>query len=553
MTASRLYALAGLAALVISAGALAAPAAAPGQKSLGQNLGGEACHANGVAASGRPLDIKCGASTDIVGRLRVANLAAALPSDQAARRDAILRNVKAMPGGLGANEQTTCDAGHWLGAGDTALLICTLNSNSWPRIVVVSAIDRTLYKAEGLPTLLPVLQAAIAGASGHAASQAETDAGVRALEAKLPKDVVRSSGADFSSYKHFVELGRLYGGGNNFAGAENAYRQALNIETRLFGVNSVTVGETTAELALQVSNQGRFQEAADLFNRASPLIEGSASASARARLASYRALDAANQRKYADALTYARAATAERRSEITAQSAGQGADAALTGTGVSRGELAHSLRIEAGMALRLDDTAGARAAAEEALWIVSQEPGLPLWWRPEVISLMADINERDGRVVAAERDYKDALALDRKLFGDTAPTAIAALKLGRFYSGQQVYPASVAAYRQAFTILAKDRIARSQVVPEQIAPFIGAAEGLAKNDPAQRASLETEMFRAGQYVNSDVADQTIARAAARQAAGNSQLAAMIREAQDAARLRDNARIDLAAEFAKPND
>ena len=33
------------------------------------------------------------------------------------------------------------------------------------------------------------------------------------------------------------------------------------------------------------------------------------------------------------------------------------------------------------MALRLDDIAGAQAAAEEALWIISLEPGLALWWR----------------------------------------------------------------------------------------------------------------------------------------------------------------------------
>ena len=37
------------------------------------------------------------------------------------------------------------------------------------------------------------------------------------------------------------------------------------------------------------------------------------------------------------------------------------------------------------MALRLGDTASAQAAAEEALWIISDEPGLPLWWRPDMV------------------------------------------------------------------------------------------------------------------------------------------------------------------------
>ena len=40
----------------------------------------------------------------------------------------------------------------------------------------------------------------------------------------------------------------------------------------------LAVGETLAELALQVSNQGRFDEAAALFRRATPIIEGSQSA-----------------------------------------------------------------------------------------------------------------------------------------------------------------------------------------------------------------------------------------------------------------------------------
>ena len=260
----------------------------------------------------------------------------------------------------------------------------------------------------------------------------------------------------FLNYKQYVELGRLYAGANNFAGAENAYRRALELETRLFGPDSVAVGEAIAELALQVSNQARFAEAAELFHRAAPIIEGSSSATARSRLASYRALDAANQRQFADALKYAREATAVRREEIAAATHAN-PDSDTADIGVSRGELAHSLRIEAEMALRLGDLAAARAAAEEALWIISEEPGLPLWWRPEAVSLMGEINEREGRVVVAERDFKDALALDQKLFGDTAPTALIELRTGRFYSDQQVYQPAVASFRAAFAILAKDR------------------------------------------------------------------------------------------------
>ena len=334
------------------------------------------------------------------------------------------------------------------------------------------------------------------------------------------------------------------------------YRQTLEIETRVFGADSLSVAQTVAELALQVSNQGRFDEAAALFRRASPVIEASSSAMVRARLASYLALDAANRRNFAEALKYAHEATAFRRAEVDAAKAASispdATSADLTAPVALEGELAHGLRIEAEMALRLGDNGTAQAAAEEALWIITEEPGLPLWWRPEMISLMGEVNAAQGRVVVAERDFTDALHMDQKLFGDTAPTARAQLRLGEFYADQEVYPSAVSAFRSAFAILAKDPIARSEIVSDQIIPFLVAATALEQQDPAQRAALDADMFRAVQFVNSTLADKTIARVAARQAAGTPALADLLRQYQDAVKQRDTARIDLAAENAKPN-
>ena len=172
-------------------------------------------------------------------------------------------------------------------------------------------------------------------------------------------------------------------------------------------------------------------------------------------------------------------------------------------------------------------------------------PDLPLWWRPDAVSLMGEVNARAGRVVTAERDFRDARDLDQKLFGDAGRTARADMRLGAFYSEQQVYPASVDAYRAAFAILAKDPVARADLTPDQIAPFIAAASSL--------GGLDDEIFRASQLARSDVADQTIARVAARRAAGQPAIADLIHQADDAASTRDRARMDLAAEFAKPDD
>ncbi len=519
----------------------ALPAAADAPVSLGKNLAGEACELSSASGNARPIN--CGGASMPAGDLRVAPLAQALPADISARHGALVAMLEA--GETNEGEAVSCGDPQWLG-GDDVLLVCTFQSNGWPHLILGSVKDGKLYRAAGLPSSLPALQAAMALASGVAVSPAEAAAAMRAVQAALPAEALRVGAADYTGYAKYIEAARLESGADDYAAAEANYRKALAVETRLFGEKSVIVGQTLAELALQVSNQGRFDEAQGLFQRATPLIQTSSSNAARARLSSYLALDAANRRDYTSALKFAREATAIRRADVEqSQAAASAASDGAPSIPPNEGELAHSLRIEAEMALRLGDLPSARAAAEEASLIVSQEPGLPLWWRPAVVSLMGEINEREGRVVAAEAAFRDARDLDKKLFGDNAPTVLADMRLGQFYSDQQLYDPSIAAYNEAFAILAKDQVARAIVVPDQIVPYIAAASATPGND--------ADMFRASQYANSSVADQTIALVAARRAAGNASLSDLIRQAQDAARARDEARMELAAEFAKPDD
>jgi CHAT domain-containing protein len=524
--------LAGLALLAMGAAAFAA-----GDTPLGRTSNGEACTLSGGT-------ILCNDAA--AGSLRVSQLPQDLPADPAQRRSALLAAAQAFP----AAQDTACDPPQWVG--EDALYLCSLRSNGWPHVVLVGANGGTLAAAEGLPAMLPVLETALQTALGRPPAPGESDATSRLIAAKYPA-ALKLGSADVAGYKKDIEAARLYGGTDNYAGAEAAYRRALEVETRLFGSDSLAVGETLAELALQVSNQGRFDEAAALFRRAQPIVEGSAGTPARARLASYQALDAANRRDYANALKFARAATALRRAEVDAARA-QNADAGGGAAPVAlEGELAHSLRIEAEMALRLGDSASAQAAAEEALWIITEEPGLPLWWRPEMVALMGEVNAAQGRVVVAERDFTDARDLDKKLFGDTAPTARADLRLGRFYADQQLYTASVASFRLAFAILAKNPVARSQIVPDQIVPFLAAASALGSQDAGQKPALDAEMFRAVQLVNSSLADRTVARVAAREASGDAALAGLVRQLEQAQTRRDNARLALAVENAKASD
>ena len=74
-----------------------------------------------------------------------------------------------------------------------------------------------------------------------------------------------------------------------------------------------------------------------------------------------------------------------------------------------------------------------------------------------------------------------------------------------------------------------------------------ATAELAAGDAASR---DGEIFRASQLTATGVADQTIARVAAREAAGNGALSDLIAQEQTAERNRDLARVQLAAEYAK---
>ena len=517
--------------------------AAPGDLSnnLGNDLAGEACQ---LAGSG----IVCGPGQVKTGSLHQVPMNATLPADGALRRGAIASAIRALPG----NDTTaglSCDGGKGVDA-STFLYSCSSGNGDAPHIVLASLTPRMLFLADGLPGMIDVLSAAIKAQPGGAVSGAAQASS--AVKAQFSRQVLNARANDYSGYLQLRAAGSGAGARGNYPAAEQAYRDALDIETRLFGPDSAAVGATLLELALQVSNQQRFDEAAALFRRATPIIESAPSPEIRARLASYRGLDAANQRHYDEALRYARQDTAARQAAVDAVRNG-GLD--LNGnppvvSSLLDGELAHALRVQASLELRNGNVSGALAAAERAMLIITAHPDLPLAWRADMVALMGDINAQQGRVATADRDYNDAVSMDRKLFGETGPTIRAELALGRFYSEQQIYPSAIAAYRQAFASLAKDPVARSQVVADELIPFLAAANTLPQGQ--DRARLEQEMFAASQMSDDGVTGQTIARMAAQRAAETPALAAEVKAANDAARARDEARMALAEERAKSN-
>ncbi len=130
-------------------------------------------------------------------------------------------------------------------------------------MVLASLTPRMLFLADGLPGMIDVLSAAITAQPGGTVSGAAAASG--AVKAQFSRQVLNARANDYSGYLQLRAAGSQAAARGNYPAAEQAYRDALDIETRLFGPDSAAVGATLLELALQVSNQQRFDEAAALF------------------------------------------------------------------------------------------------------------------------------------------------------------------------------------------------------------------------------------------------------------------------------------------------
>ena len=504
---------------------------------LAKDMAGESCALSGAVSLSNPAALTCGGVA--AGSVRLVSLGA----PAGAARIATL--TTAARAAIATADVTCSDTA--LDA-DTVLLLCAAGSTTAPRLVVARATPKGVFVGDSLPGAGQALSDAIAGESGAAVPAGAILARVRD---KFPARLLDTGAGDYAHYLAQTALARQRSALGNFAGAETAYRDALDVEGRLFGDDSPAVALTTMELALQVSNQARPGEAAALFRRVTPAINAMPDAAVRARLSSYLALDAANRRDYASALKFSRAATAARRADVeAARTAAIGAGAVPAASVEQEAELAHALRIDAEMAMRLGDYPAAEAAAQEALYIMTGQPGMPLAWRADIVLLMGEINARLGKVVVAERDFVQAVEMDRKLFGGSGPTAGAELELAKFYSDQQLYPAALTAYRKAFADLDSESGGRAQLMPDQVAPFLaaGASSGLTG---AERVQADQDMVLAGQRIESGVEGQTIARVAARQAIADPNLKKQLADAEDAQRRLASLRMSLAVERAIP--
>ena len=360
---------------------------------------------------------------------------------------------------------------------------------------------------------------------------------------------------DLQDYRRLLLVAQYYNGVKNFAEAEKRYRDALEIHTRLLAADSPGRGDTLMHLALELSNQERFSEASALFDRADNLLLGASDPTDYPRLISYRALHAANQKRYQEALEYARQATEMRRSLAREYGGGGGefvTDAGLvqigvldSGTGEVRSQrglstiletdAAQSLYIEAAMALRLGMIDESKVAADQASSIVNTSRAAPDWWKPQTKVVEAEISVATEDYSEAESLLREAIEEQRQLFTESRSEGLAQLALGKVLARQGRNEEAFEAYRAAFPIIEAQG---GGLRFEDILPFFEAAMAEAESNPELRESLYAEMFEVGQLARGTITSQTISVAAARLSSSDETIGSLIRELQDAQIARD---------------
>ena len=566
----RVLAWLSLAVSVAGCQAIDRPADPPasGAIAAGSNLLGEPCRIErsdgaGAKSGDAPFEIYCGSWEQPSARIvRIVGPGESL-EDLAAHGD-----WRSRIDALAACEPPESAA--VLGDVPALRLNCAMRRGGWSYQALVARVGDTAFLGDTIPATTPVLERSIALLTGRAAPEEVTGVMPAATSQPLGRARLYSAG-DLSSYRQLLHRAQYHNFQGQYPEAEKLYRRALTLQTER-AVAEGGLAYVLMSLALELSNQERFAEAAAYFAQAETLVPTSLDPADEARLISYRAIDLANQKRSQRARELARDASAARRrlaSDIApaagvgsafmaepAISPGVGTRPAPAGTRLvisgrgetARGDLVQSKYLEAAMLVRQGQLDEASAILAEARSIFDADPRVPRRWLPQIQVLEATIAERRGDLPAAQQLLQDAVTGFRGQAAGSRNEALALLALGRVEARLGRTAAALQTFRTAFIMIGE---ANEGVRFDEAWPFFELALAEAARDPSAKPHLFAEMFAAGQLVRTPQTAQTIALASARLSSSDRQVGALIRELQDARRKRDAVNQALAAARTDP--
>lgn len=430
---------------------------------------------------------------------------------------------------------------------------CRNNADGWPQLVMGRVVDGKLRLARGPATALPALTALLGGNT----AEKSTTAVLAAMRGLWPVPVVIGSVADQTAIQSRWDLARLASARLDHVGAERELRQAVEIQTRLFGETDPVSNAILLDLAIVIGNQGRAEEAEALIRRVTPALTQSPRRPDRARLASYKAQLAAMRGDFAEAQAEAGNSTAQWRTMAepppTTARSGSLVDAGDVNPSAALAELGLSLNLEAAITLRMGDASSAAVRASEALLTFSKAPGAPIWWKADILATLGEASSELGRLSAAEQYLKSAIQIRREIFGEGAGTLRLTLALAKAYHREGLSTNAVLTFRNAMTIATSLQRDSIPISDNDLIPFAETIADLANkaNSDQERQGLYSELFAAFQLARSSDRQRTAVLAAANLETDSPQLAALLREISEAGNNEAQARVALSDEQGRP--
>jgi CHAT domain-containing protein len=519
---------------------LARTGTAEAAQTAGTNAVGEACRYEPVqgalgAELARGYSVFCGTWQQPSGVVFVAARAAAV---------AELPTVALQsPWRTGLDQRVACDAPKsttLLNDVPAELMSCKRKSGGWPHVAFVANVRGSTYFVDGVPSAVPALETVLAQLSGEAIP-AGTVSGTQQLSAAIAAHPFGSG--DLDTYFTLMRLGNAANDASDYAAAEQAFRRALAIQERLLGPADAGLATPIMDLALQISNQGRFVEADQLFARVAQMVNESSDGLVKARYDLYIAEHEVNRFHFDQASAANTKAQAEFR-DFVPQSliaiaygnaptvANAVVDAALLGPDGARAVsgLAASLNLDALIAYRKGDHAQVQTmiARVDALLRASDlnPPGV----KPRALRLAALTAQQQGDASDAVHMLGTAADLFAKYGANVRPVVMTRFQEARTAVASGDSKHALALYRQAAKIALDQHLG----LPEPlVSTYLVALDEAAKAQGADRAALAEEFFDATQLIQGNVTGQFVAQAFARLAANEPNARALLRQLQDA--------------------
>ncbi len=472
-------------------------------------------------------------------------------------------------------ECTESKQGNVASVGAVTRRACRSAAGKAPYLAYSSSRGGGLYTAEGPAQIADVLETGLKVISGAVKPPAPSEVQTSAASAEIAADfggatggLARSQAAAAADPARLRARAYVQNNEWRFEQAETDF-QALLADAEARRAPPAEMAEALLNLALNVSNNGRFVEADRLFRDADAQVAAAGDPLLAAQARTYHALHLRNAGRFGEAVEAGQSALrasaqvrAQRGIAVGGPTVTKMADGALAiggdlssalnsrpagrdVMGGSRVSVADRLVVQDAQALEVvgsslgaqGDQAGARTALDRAmsqLTAAEANGALNVWLRARIEADLAELDMDAGQPAAAVAKYQGAIRTIRLRHAGTAAEGGLLLDLGRAQVAAGQEDAALATYDRAFKLFQEQRGALGASA-DDAAPYFDLLIKRIASDASKADDYKAKFFVAVESVVSNATAQTVSKLAARVASGDSAVTGLVRALEDTRR------------------